>query len=145
MTGTTQYLKSRNPAIRTICVEPDESPVLSGGNPGSHTIPGIGPGFIPENCRTELIDEIQRVKSEDALAIARALASKEGILVGVSAGAAVSAAIVIGKRPENKDKTIVVIIPSFGERYLSHVLFADLTKEAVDQAAEPIDAEWKMN
>lgn len=138
-------MKSRDPNIQVIAVEPEESPVLSGGHAGSHNIPGIGPGFIPKNCDTTLIDGVQRVTSDDAMVMARMLATKEGIFAGVSSGAAVASAMKLGRRPENKDKNIVVIIPSGGERYLSTDLFAKLREETVNQGCEPIDAEWKMN
>jgi cysteine synthase A len=109
-----------------IAVEPDASPVLSGGPKGPHPIQGIGAGFIPEVLNTKIYDEIIRVKADDAFAIARAMAAKEGLLVGISSGAATWAALQLAARPENAGKMIVVIIPSFGERYLSTALYADL-------------------
>lgn len=120
-------------------MEPAESAVLSGESAGPHKIQGIGAGFVPVNCDTSMINEIQKISGDTAVTYARALAAKEGIFVGISSGAAVAAAIAVGQRPENKDKNIVVIIPSFGERYLSTALFADLHAEAINQSAEPVD------
>jgi cysteine synthase A len=126
ITGIGEVLKERKPSVKMIAVEPDASPVLSGGTKGPHPIQGIGAGFIPETLNTKIYDEVIRVKGEDAFATARAMASQEGLLVGTSSGAAVWAALHVGSRPENKDKLIVVIIPDFGERYLSTPLYADL-------------------
>ena len=125
ITGVGETLKKFNPAIKVIAVEPFESPVLSGGQPGPHKIQGIGAGFIPEIYNPDIVDEIIQVKSEQAGETARALASKEGILVGISSGAALHAAIITASREENKDKNIVVILPDTGERYLSTWLFED--------------------
>lgn len=126
ITGVGEVLKARNPAIQVVAVEPDASPVLSGGARGPHPIQGIGAGFIPEILNTAIYDEIVRVKNDDAMDIARRMATEEGLLVGISSGAAVSAALQLAARPENKDKLIVVIIPSFGERYLSTPLYSHL-------------------
>lgn len=126
LTGISEVLKSRKPSFRAVAVEPDASPVLSGGVKGPHPIQGIGAGFVPEVLNTKIYDEVIRVKAEDAFATARDLARREGLLVGISSGAATWAALQISRRPENAGKLIVVIIPSFGERYLSTALFADL-------------------
>jgi len=126
ITGVGEVLKARKPGVKVVAVEPDASPVLSGGQKGPHPIQGIGAGFVPAILNTEVYDEVARVKADDAFAMARRLAAEEGLLVGISSGAAVSAALEIAKRPENAGKLIVVIIPSFGERYLSTALFQDL-------------------
>ena len=126
ITGISEVLKAKNPSFRAIAVEPDASPVLSGGTKGPHPIQGIGAGFVPDVLNTAIYDEIVRVKADDAFATARAAAQQEGLLVGISSGAALWAAIEVARRPENAGKLIVVIIPSFGERYLSTPLFAGL-------------------
>ncbi len=126
ITGVGEALKAKKPSFRCVAVEPDASPVLSGGQAGSHPIQGIGAGFVPKILNTKVYDEIVRVKNDDAMDIARRMAKEEGLLVGISSGAAMWAALEVGKRPENQGKLIVVIIPSFGERYLSTPLFAGL-------------------
>ncbi len=129
ITGIGEVLKQRKPSFKAVAVEPDASPVLSGGEKGPHPIQGIGAGFVPEVLNTSIYDEIIRVKGEDAFATARRMAREEGLLVGISSGAATWAALQLANRPENAGKLIVVIIPSFGERYLSTPLFADLVEE----------------
>jgi cysteine synthase A len=126
ITGVGEVIKSRKPSFKAIAVEPDASPVLSGGAKGPHPIQGIGAGFVPAILNTEIYAEIIRVKNEDAFQTARRMAREEGLLVGISSGAATWAALQVASRPENAGKLIVVIIPSFGERYLSTPLFADL-------------------
>ena len=126
ITGVGETLKALKPSFRCVAVEPDASPVLSGGLKGPHPIQGIGAGFIPKILNPKIIDEIIRVKNEDAFDIARSMARMEGLLVGISSGAATWAALQVAHREENKDKLIVVIIPSFGERYLSTDLFKNL-------------------
>ena len=131
ITGVGEVLKARKPSFQAIAVEPDASPVLSGGVKGPHPIQGIGAGFVPDILNTQIYDEIIRVKNEDAFQTARRMAREEGLLVGISSGAATWAALQVASRPENEGKLIVVVIPSFGERYLSTPLFADLVEEAV--------------
>jgi cysteine synthase A len=126
ITGVAEVLKARKPSFKAIAVEPANSPVLSGGQPGPHRIQGIGAGFVPKVLNTAIIDEIVRVKDEEAMAMSRRTAREEGILVGISSGAAIHAAVQVARRPENAGRLIVVIIPSCGERYLSSVLFEDL-------------------
>jgi len=125
MTGVAGYLKEKT-TLKAIAVEPADSPVLSGGEPGPHKIQGIGGGFVPDNLNTALVDEVVQVENDAAFVMARTLASREGILCGISSGAAVSAAVEIGNRQENKGKRIVVILPDTGERYLSTDLIKDL-------------------
>ncbi|MDA8386700.1 MAG: pyridoxal-phosphate dependent enzyme, partial [Actinomycetota bacterium] len=126
VSGVGAVLKERKPSVQIIAVEPAASAVLSGGVKGPHPIQGLGAGFIPKNYSSEVVDEVIAVENEDAFTNARRAAREEGLLVGISSGAAISAAVRVAKRPENKGKLIVVIIPSFGERYLSTALFADL-------------------
>jgi len=126
ITGVGQVLKARRPSFRCIAVEPEASPVLSGGQKGPHPLQGIGAGFVPAILDTTVYDEVVRVGNDDAFAMARRMAKEEGLLVGISSGAATAAAITVAKRPENAGKLIVVIIPSFGERYISTKLFEGL-------------------
>ena len=125
ITGTGSYLKAQNPAVKVVAVEPATSPVLSKGTAGAHKIQGIGAGFVPDVLDTKVYDEIIAVSNEDAFATGKLVGHKEGVLVGISSGAAVWAAIELAKRPENKDKNIVVLLPDTGDRYLSTPLFAD--------------------
>ena len=124
ISGIGKRLKEKNPNIRIIAVEPSSSPVLNGGKSGPHKIQGIGAGFIPNTYNAQVIDEVFDVDNDDAIRTGRLLAQQEGLLVGISSGAAVFAAIQIAKRPENKDKKIVVLLPDTGERYLTTVLYA---------------------
>ena len=125
ITGVGEYLKSRNPAVKVVAVEPASSPVLSKGTAGSHKIQGIGAGFVPDVLDTAIYDEVIPVENDDAFATGKRIGKKEGVLVGISSGAAVWAAIELAKRPENKGKTIVALLPDTGDRYLSTPLFAD--------------------
>lgn len=129
ITGVAEVIKKRKPSFQAIAVEPSNSPVLSGGEPGPHKIQGIGAGFVPTILRTELIDEVIRVSDDQAMAYGRRLAKEEGLLSGISSGAALYAAIQVAKRPENADRLIVMIQPSYGERYLSTPMFQNLEVE----------------
>jgi len=126
ITGIGEVIKARKPSFQCVAVEPDASPVLSGGQAGPHPIQGIGAGFVPAILNTKIYDEVVRVKNDDAMNLARRMAKEEGLLVGISSGAAMWAALEVARRPANRGKLIVVIIPSYGERYLSTPLFAGL-------------------
>ncbi|MDR1643605.1 MAG: cysteine synthase A [Clostridiales bacterium] len=125
ITGVGEYLREKNPSVKIVAVEPFDSPVLSGGKPGPHKIQGIGPGFVPKVLNTDIYDEIIQVKADEAFAASRLVAKTEGLLVGISSGAALHAATILASRPENASKNIVVILPDGGERYLSTALYAE--------------------
>jgi cysteine synthase A len=133
LTGIAQVIKPKKPGFRIVAVEPEESPVLSGGKPGKHKIQGIGAGFVPDVLDTSQIDEVIRVSSETAIAMSRRLATEEGLLSGISSGAAIHAALEVARRPDSRGKLIVAILPSFGERYLSTALFEHLLYDGSDE------------
>ena len=135
LTGVCEYIKPKKPSFKAVAVEPTESPVLSGGQPSPHKIQGIGAGFVPKILRTDYIDETLQVSSQDSIEMARRLAREEGLLVGISSGTAVVAALRVAQRQENTGKLIVVVLPDFGERYLTSVLFENLTNEARQMTA----------
>ncbi|HYL12591.1 MAG TPA: cysteine synthase A [Terriglobales bacterium] len=135
LTGVTEYIRPKKKSFRVVAVEPKDSAVLSGGQPSPHKIQGIGAGFIPEILRTDYIDEVITVSNDDAIVMARRLAKEEGLLVGISSGAAVVAALEVARRADNAGKLIVVVLPDFGERYLSSILFDQLRKEALEMTA----------
>jgi cysteine synthase A len=138
LTGVSEYIKGRKPGFWTAAVEPTDSPVLSGGAPGPHKIQGIGAGFVPKVLRTDLIDEIVQVTNDEAIAMARRLPREEGLLVGISGGAAVHAALKVAREPRHAGKLIVVIVPDFGERYLSTLLFDELRQQALATPTSPV-------
>jgi cysteine synthase A len=138
LTGVSEYIKARKPGFWTVAVEPTDSPVLSGGAPGPHKIQGIGAGFVPKVLRTDLIDEIIQVTNDEAFVMARRLAKEEGLLVGISSGAAVHAAIKVAREPRHAGKLIVVVVPDFGERYLSTLLFDGLRQQALNTPTSPL-------
>ena len=138
LTGVTEFIRPKKPAFKVIAVEPKDSPVLSGGQPSPHKIQGIGPGFIPEILRVDLIDEVIQASTEDSVAMARRLPREEGLLVGISGGAVAHAAVEVAKRPGNAGKLVVVVLPDFGERYLSTILFEGLRNEAQQLATAEV-------
>lgn len=142
LTGIGTVLKKKKPGLQIVAVEPEESPVISGGKPGPHKIAGIGAGFIPKNLETSVVDSVEQVKSEEAFAMARRLIKEEGIPVGISSGAALVAALRVASKPENHGKKIVVIIPSYTDRYLSTLLAEEERKRAAELPVQTVDQQW---
>ncbi|HEX7288121.1 MAG TPA: cysteine synthase A [Candidatus Angelobacter sp.] len=139
LTGVAEYIKPKKPSFKIVAVEPVDSPVLSGGKPGPHKIQGIGGGFVPDVLRTDMIDEVMTVTLDESLETAKRMVKEEGIFIGISGGAAVAKALQLAARPENAGKTIVVVVPDFGERYLTSILFENLRQEAM--ALPTVDAD----
>ena len=138
LTGVSEYIKPKKPSLRVVAVEPKDSPVLSGGQPSPHKIQGIGAGFVPEILRTDFIDEVVQVTTDESLDMARRLAREEGLLVGISGGAAAQAAVEVARRKDNAGKLVVVVLPDFGERYLSTILFENLWNQAQQLPTEAV-------